>query len=456
MAISFALIVLLFLGTGVLGLILLRRGLRGRRIGDHPICRKCGFDLFGLPEDRKVCPECGTDLSAHNAVLIGHRQRRPGMIWGGAVMLVLFLTAVGLVSVNVIADIKWVQLKPFEWVAWEARRGDTVAWAELTRRAKAGEMSPERAQALTNDALAWQKDLTRIWKIEVGDFVEQSRAAKLITDEQWTTFARQAPQLSLAWRSKVSPTVTWLPGKVVIGASRSGSSSRLSVRSESPVETDDPLAVKRRLGGGSSESTLSGLGGGGWMGISIELDPKAVAAATPGKRTTTVRIKTSVRENWQTTVSEWSEKLSADWELVPKDESTVELVPDDSPQVRKQVEAAMKVDKLEVHPQQAGNNLQLSLKIGAIPLPLAFDIVARAADGREWKISPISSSGPTQYSTGGFVMAKDKFDAKVVDLIFRPSPGTAESSVDITRMWNGEITIHDVPVTWPATQPTTK
>jgi hypothetical protein len=34
------------------------------------------------------------------------------MIWGGAVMLVLFLTAVGLVSVNVIADIKWVQLKP--------------------------------------------------------------------------------------------------------------------------------------------------------------------------------------------------------------------------------------------------------------------------------------------------------------------------------------------------------
>ena len=46
---------------GVLGVSLLRRGLRGRRVGAHPVCGKCGFDLFGLPADQAKCPECGND-----------------------------------------------------------------------------------------------------------------------------------------------------------------------------------------------------------------------------------------------------------------------------------------------------------------------------------------------------------------------------------------------------------
>ena len=33
----------------VAGIVLTVRGLRGRRVDDHPHCRKCGFDLIGLP-----------------------------------------------------------------------------------------------------------------------------------------------------------------------------------------------------------------------------------------------------------------------------------------------------------------------------------------------------------------------------------------------------------------------
>jgi hypothetical protein len=189
------------------------------------------------------------------------------------------------------------------------------------------------------------------------------------------------------------------------------------------------------------------------MGMSLELDRKAIATAAPGKRTTEVHIQTSVRENWQTTVTEWTQTLAAEWELVGAGESTVEIVPDDSPQVRKQVEAALKVDKLEASPQPTGTMLSISLKVVAIPLPLAYDVFARAADGREWKLTSISMTGPTHYGAGGYVWAKDNFDAKVVDLVFRPSLATAESTVDITRMWNGEIVIPGVAVTWPATQP---
>ena len=45
-------------------------GWRGQRIGDHPYCRKCGFDLFGRPDGTKVCGECGFPLDAKRAILI--------------------------------------------------------------------------------------------------------------------------------------------------------------------------------------------------------------------------------------------------------------------------------------------------------------------------------------------------------------------------------------------------
>jgi cytochrome c-type biogenesis protein CcmH/NrfF len=34
----------------LLGVLLVVRGMRGRAVDDHPICRRCGFDLFGRPE----------------------------------------------------------------------------------------------------------------------------------------------------------------------------------------------------------------------------------------------------------------------------------------------------------------------------------------------------------------------------------------------------------------------
>lgn len=46
----------------LLGLVLIDLGWRGRRIGDHPTCRKCGFDLSGLAVGIGPCPECGRTL----------------------------------------------------------------------------------------------------------------------------------------------------------------------------------------------------------------------------------------------------------------------------------------------------------------------------------------------------------------------------------------------------------
>ena len=68
-------------------------GLRTRKLDDHPICRRCKYDLFGLPADRRQCPECGAELTGVQAVTIGHRTRHPPTIIAG---LAAALFALGL------------------------------------------------------------------------------------------------------------------------------------------------------------------------------------------------------------------------------------------------------------------------------------------------------------------------------------------------------------------------
>lgn len=48
-----------FIGLAALGLALFWRGWRGRRIDNHPWCRKCRLDLKGLRPGAARCPECG-------------------------------------------------------------------------------------------------------------------------------------------------------------------------------------------------------------------------------------------------------------------------------------------------------------------------------------------------------------------------------------------------------------
>src|SRR5438093_6568803 len=93
--------VMVFAGGFVLiGAALLWRGLRGRRVGDHTYCRRCGFNLFGSAADLKVCPECGADLTIPRATVIGVLQRRWGLAGGGAIMLLPALAVLVTVGVG--------------------------------------------------------------------------------------------------------------------------------------------------------------------------------------------------------------------------------------------------------------------------------------------------------------------------------------------------------------------
>src|SRR5688500_393196 len=122
------------------------RAWRGRRLGDHPHCARCDFDLFGLPPGQQRCPECGAGLAAVGARRTGVRRPRPVAMAGWGVVAVCGF-AVAIVTFRAgAARFDWVRSKPF----WLLRRElatsppshprSQEASRELARRLKAGQL----------------------------------------------------------------------------------------------------------------------------------------------------------------------------------------------------------------------------------------------------------------------------------------------------------------------------
>lgn len=69
-------------------------GFRAKQIDNHPICRRCGYDLFGLGKDHRLCPECGAVLQLARAIRIGHRTRhKPLMLIAACIAALVFAAA---------------------------------------------------------------------------------------------------------------------------------------------------------------------------------------------------------------------------------------------------------------------------------------------------------------------------------------------------------------------------
>src|SRR3954468_8599598 len=88
----------------LISLPLLYLGWRGRVVGSQPVCRRCGFDLTGLPVTSTNCPECGSDLRRSHATRRGHLLRRRGMLWAGGILLFMGPVTGGLVGTVLVRD----------------------------------------------------------------------------------------------------------------------------------------------------------------------------------------------------------------------------------------------------------------------------------------------------------------------------------------------------------------
>lgn len=100
---------------------LIRFGVRGRRLDMHPICRRCGFDLIGLPPGVRVCTECGSDLNRRGATRLGNRAKRSWAIALGLLPLISCVVLVGGWTWMYFRAVDPMTVKPVWWLRWEAR-----------------------------------------------------------------------------------------------------------------------------------------------------------------------------------------------------------------------------------------------------------------------------------------------------------------------------------------------
>ncbi len=162
-------------GLGVVGALLVVGGMRGRRIDDHPGCRRCGFDLFGSMAGSVRCPECGANLELKRAVRHGRRRRRPVVLGGGVLLILLTATWFVLLITGVLARYNFNPYKPTWWLAIEAGSTDATTLPpvlnELRARLERGELSEERIESLAATGLDRVDALGKAWPGEWDQFI---------------------------------------------------------------------------------------------------------------------------------------------------------------------------------------------------------------------------------------------------------------------------------------------
>lgn len=154
------------------GVALIRKGLRGRVVDNHPLCGACGFDLHRLVEvaetqsDACWCPECGADVATPVTRTVGNRERSMWRVQGGAALAcvaLLFMSAVGFI---VIRGVDPIQYTPLSWVldratserlekrsyAWDIPRAARNQ-EELARRISAGSLSSAQIERIVDNAM---------------------------------------------------------------------------------------------------------------------------------------------------------------------------------------------------------------------------------------------------------------------------------------------------------------
>lgn len=450
----FALLWMPLLGLAA-SIVLLIIGLRGRRVGDHPVCGRCGFDLFGNPGAARF-PECGAELGLAGAVLTGHRQRRRGAIWLGGAML-LGLAWAGVAGSFAARGVDFNTYKPLGWLlrdmasANAATRDDALA--ELRNRLQTGRLGNADIERLTTRALDLQGDRSKPWVPAWGDLIESARAAGKLPDAAWARYARQAPVIGLEVRPRVRRGDV-LPFWVVNGPARVGANSRLVLRTSSQDRrvTVGGLELPPNPGSSTNNSLMTP-GGSGKAGDNVNLAP-LLDRLRDGPQTLRVVAALKVYDSWPEPGKERPPLATADmdvtvpWALDPADAQAVRAVND--PALRPGVERAVAVERVAFVP---GNYpyLSLNVAVNGVPVGVSYAVAVRTSDGREIPAGGLACpKGTTNHAWGlNAMLNKDVPVPDTIDVIFRPDPKAAARTTDTFEASDGEVVVRGVKVERP-------
>jgi hypothetical protein len=433
------------------GLALLVAGLRGRPIDDHVLCRKCGFDLFGLPQGVYLCSECGADIRQPRATRVGHRLRRKRLLWSGALVMFLCLGWLGLMTYVSVRGVAINQFKPAWLLLREADAKDTqvrdAALGELHRRILTSTMPASTLKTVIERALQVQGDLNRPWVPAWGDLVELAHGQGKTTNEQWALYVKQAPQITFRVRAKV----------------RQGAPLPMARDHWARIGQRE-VFVKRRANAANIEGwTCDDYAGRGLDIAVLFLRPDTHASVIPANDPALAKLTPGRHlANWS--LDQWV------YDKAPRDfadplppiafahhdfHPEFEFVAEETVALRPRPELQDRVAKSIGVRLQHGEKGSVNggLVVQSAPMPVAFEIVLRSG-GKEWKAGEVAAA-PSPGQQWFAISAQAAELGDTCDVVLRPSRLAAEKTLDLTEIWYGEVVLKNVPVQ-PAPPPTTR
>jgi hypothetical protein len=413
-------------------------GLRGRRVDDHPLCRRCGFDLVGLPRESIVCSECGASLHHARAIRTGHRVRRAGMILLSLGLLFPSLLWIGIVAYVTAADVNWMSRKPV-WLLLRDAETDGAALAELLTRLNNQKVSATNVDAVVAKALAMQADQTRMWNGLWGDLVQQGRLAGLVKEADWMRFVQQAPVLEMRARPEVARGdpiwvevrlrelrlgSTWMPGVTGVETSRQIDG----------VECGDNATGGFFFRRGSGDRASGSL---------LRPNESVMTSMPAGSRTLSVTYDVYLSMFHGSVLPKTTAQVSTTFALRDPPAQTVTV--EANAAAREEIQLSASAWTVRYF---SSGVLFVQVKLAAPPsFDLAYDVFAVLPDGRECKLSPYTS--PRGQMMGRAASCAGKVgrlpaDVKTIDVVLRPNPDVALQSLTLNRLCAGEIWVQNV------------
>ena len=421
------------------GIALIRRGRRGRAIDDHPVCRRCGFDLVGLPEDSHRCSECGADLRVRRAIVRGRHVPRTGSLIGGGLLV---LTSAFMLFLPTTIEFRRNGLTPYKpiWLLIrEARSSNAltsnVALRELLRRTENPKLGDGSWREIADAGLDVQANPTSAWHQEWGDLIERARARHALDDERWQRYLRQGIRATLQVRTKVRRGDA-VPYRIDYDCRFATNGVQAMLVHETAID------AAPRTPDSSMSNIIRTSWPGSWPG---NYDPgrapgQQSAQSQLGLHTLNVLMHVQVYGTARSPEAHHDMDLPARFELVSEDEALVAPIED----ATASLERSLSITPQLRHPKSADMNRLSDLTVGPRRFPIAFDVYVNDGTG-ERRLRSLALAAGQSFTTFGFFLPED-LRGTDVDLILRPSPDAARQTVDQTQYWNGVIEIRDVPI----------
>ncbi len=485
----------------VVGSVLLIVGWRGRRVNRHPVCRQCRFDLEGLYPQVVTCPECGAGLKREKGVRIGSRRRMwPCVVLGGA-MVILPVAPLALVLFAAITGSNLNSHKPLGLLLWEARRASPQSAqaiaTEIQDRLLTTKLDAAQTSRVVDAGLALQADHSRPWLETWGDMIEWANVSKRASAEQMKRYRSQAAPATIAARAQVRAGDP-LPIEVKLGESRvarttefmvtfHGTQCRIAgeIAKGANPPTNPTMAAARAMMGGSpmmgygyvagSGSRMRGFGGfdspsavwayevpntlaPGMYDVELEIEMSGVDTNTFGfnpfgpKKDDPDAVRSTHRARF--------EVVAAGVDTVEVIEPTQEM----TERIARQLRGNMHVTQMST-PTGLGaifglgrrtSQVMVTVHYDSLPAPIAAHASVRHTGGDVRLNSLVTGRSVSEFGMGYspygaesvmlYAQNVPKIADKRVALVLRPDPSLAQWSVDITRVYGGEIIIENLSI----------